>query len=65
MKRILIVDDEPSLIKGLRFNLQQQDGYTVDEALDGQQALDMFVPAGTRFEAPLPLPLLEPSLGSV
>ena len=44
MKRILIVDDEPSLIKGLRFNLQQQDGYTVDEALDGQQALDMFVP---------------------
>lgn len=44
MKRILIVDDEPSLIKGLRFNLQQQDGYTVDEALDGQQALDMFAP---------------------
>lgn len=44
MKRILIVDDEPSLIKGLRFNLEQQDGYTVDEALDGQQALDMFAP---------------------
>ncbi len=42
MKRILIVDDEPSLIKGLRFNLEQQDGYTVDEALDGIQALDMF-----------------------
>jgi len=41
MKRILIVDDEPSLIKGLRFNLEQQDGYTVDEALDGEQALDM------------------------
>jgi len=44
MKRILIVDDEPSLIKGLRFNLEQQDGYTVDEALDGQQALDVFAP---------------------
>ena len=44
MKRILIVDDEPSLIKGLRFNLEQQDGYIVDEALDGQQALDMFEP---------------------
>jgi len=44
MKRILIVDDEPSLIKGLRFNLEQQDGYTVDEALDGQQALEMFAP---------------------
>ena len=42
MKRILIVDDEPSLIKGLRFNLEQQDGYMVDEALDGEQALDMF-----------------------
>lgn len=42
MKRILIVDDEPSLIKGLRFNLEQQDGYTVDEALDGEQALEMF-----------------------
>ena len=44
MKRILIVDDEPSLIKGLRFNLEQQDGYTVDEALDGEQALEMFAP---------------------
>ncbi len=42
MKRILIVDDEPSLIKGLRFNLEQQDGYMVDEALDGEQALDKF-----------------------
>ncbi len=42
MKRILIVDDEPSLIKGLRFNLEQQDGYTVNEALDGEQALEMF-----------------------
>jgi two-component system response regulator VicR len=42
MKRILIVDDEPSLIKGLRFNLEQQDGYLVDEALDGEQALNMF-----------------------
>lgn len=44
MKRILIVDDEPSLIKGLRFNLEQQDGYTVDEALDGEQALEIFAP---------------------
>jgi len=42
MKRILIVDDEPSLIKGLRFNLEQQDGYMVDEALDGEQALEKF-----------------------
>mgnify|MGYP001019261964 FL=1 len=42
MKRILIVDDEPSLIKGLRFNLEQQDGYQVDEALDGEEALKKF-----------------------
>ena len=26
-KTILIVDDEPSVIKGLRFNLEQQEGY--------------------------------------
>lgn len=44
MKRILIVDDEPSLIKGLRFNLEQQDGFAVDEALDGEQALEKFAP---------------------
>lgn len=44
MKRILIVDDEPNLIKGLRFNLEQQDGYTVDEALDGEKALEKFEP---------------------
>jgi len=42
MKRILIVDDEPSLIKGLRFNLEQQDGYQVYEALDGEEALKKF-----------------------
>jgi len=41
-KKILIVDDEPSLIKGLRFNLQQQEGYFVDEACDGEEALDKF-----------------------
>jgi two-component system, OmpR family, response regulator VicR len=41
-KKILIVDDEPSLIKGLRFNLQQQEGYNVDEAVDGEEALEKF-----------------------
>ncbi len=41
-KRILIVDDEPSLVKGLRFNLEQQDGYSVDEASDGEIALAKF-----------------------
>ncbi len=37
--RILAVDDEPLILKGLRFSLEQ-DGYLVDEALDGQSALD-------------------------
>ncbi len=41
-KKILIVDDEPSLIKGLRFNLEQQEGYLVDEATDGEEALRKF-----------------------
>ena len=43
-KTILIVDDEPSLIKGLRFNLEQQEGYEVDAATDGEAALQLFEP---------------------
>ena len=38
--RILAVDDDPLILKGLRFSLEQ-DGYIVEEALDGQSALDM------------------------
>lgn len=41
-KRILIVDDEPNVIKGLRFNLEQQEGYEVDAAYDGENALSLF-----------------------
>ncbi len=41
-KRILIVDDEPTLVKGLRFNLAQQDGYEIDVAYDGEEALRKF-----------------------
>lgn len=37
--RILAVDDESMILKGLRFALEQ-DGYLVDEALDGQAALE-------------------------
>ena len=33
-KNILIVDDEPTLVKGLRFNLEQQEGYVIDVAYD-------------------------------
>lgn len=38
-RRILLVDDEPLIIKGLRFSLTQ-DGYEVDSACDGNEALE-------------------------
>ncbi len=37
--RILLVDDEPLIIKGLRFSLQQE-GYEIDQAVDGEEALE-------------------------
>lgn len=37
-KRILLVDDEPLILKGLRFALEH-DGYEADEALDGEEAV--------------------------
>ncbi|WP_459128930.1 response regulator transcription factor [Guggenheimella bovis] len=39
MDKILIVDDEPILLKGLKFSLGQE-GYIVDTAVDGQEAVD-------------------------
>lgn len=38
MKRILLVDDEPHIIRVLRLALENA-GYTVDEAYNGEQAL--------------------------
>ncbi|MBR6328832.1 MAG: response regulator transcription factor [Lachnospiraceae bacterium] len=38
-KKILIVDDEKLIVKGLRFSLEQ-DGMTVDAAYDGEEALE-------------------------
>jgi len=40
-KNLLIVDDEPAIIKGLKFSLEQ-DGYNIVEAYDGQEAVDKF-----------------------
>ncbi len=40
-KRILLVDDEPLMLKGLTYTLEQ-DGYETDTAVDGQEALDLF-----------------------
>ena len=39
--RILVVDDEKLLVKGIAFNLENE-GYEVDGAYDGQQALELF-----------------------
>lgn len=38
-QKILVVDDEKSIVKGIKFGLVQ-DGYEVDVAYDGQEALD-------------------------
>lgn len=38
-KKILVVDDEKSIVKGIKFGLVQDD-YDVDVAYDGQEALD-------------------------
>ncbi len=36
--KILVVDDEPLLVKGIRFNLESE-GYQVETASDGEQAV--------------------------
>ena len=37
--RILVVDDEKALVKGIKFNLENE-GHTVETAYDGQEALE-------------------------
>lgn len=39
-KKVLVVDDERLIVKGIRFSLEQE-GMQVDCAYDGQEALDM------------------------
>ena len=39
-KKVLVVDDEKLIVKGIRFSLEQ-DGMEVDYAYDGEQALEM------------------------
>ena len=39
-KRVLVVDDEKLIVKGIRFSLEQ-DGMQVDAAYDGEEALAM------------------------
>ena len=40
MTRVLVVDDEPQILRGMRTNLQAR-GYDVDTAADGETALDV------------------------
>ena len=40
MTRVLVVDDEPQILRGLRTNLVAR-GYDVDTAVDGETALDL------------------------
>ena len=40
-KRILLVDDEPLILKGLKYSLEQE-GYETDSAMDGEEALRKF-----------------------
>ena len=39
-KKVLVVDDEKLIVKGIRFSLEQ-DGMQVDCAYDGQEAIDL------------------------
>ena len=39
-KKVLVVDDEKLIVKGIRFSLEQ-DGMEVDCAYDGEEALRM------------------------
>ena len=40
-RKILIVDDEPLSVKGLKYSLEQ-DNYETDSAMDGEEALNKF-----------------------
>ena len=46
-KRILLVDDEPLILKGLKYTLEQE-GYETDVAMDGEEALAKF--QGSHFD---------------
>ena len=38
--KILVVDDEKLLVKGIKFNLEHE-GYQVESAYDGRMAVDL------------------------
>ena len=51
-KRILLVDDEPLIVMGLKYSLEQ-DNYDIDVAVDGEEAIEKF------FSSPCDLILLD------
>ena len=42
MPKILVVDDEKVLVKGIKFNLENE-GYQVEVGYDGEQAVELAV----------------------
>ncbi len=60
-KRILLVDDEPLILKGLKYTLEQE-GYETESAMDGEEALAMFESA--RFDLVL-LDVMLPGLDGI
>ena len=60
-KRILIVDDEPMIVKGLKYSLEQ-DGYETESASDGEEAVNTFF-AG-KFDLVL-LDVMLPGMGGI
>jgi DNA-binding response OmpR family regulator len=40
MPKILVVDDEKVLVKGIKFNLENE-GYEVEVGYDGEQAVEL------------------------
>ena len=51
MARVLVVDDEKLIVKGIRFSLEQ-DGMEVDCAYDGNEAIEKAKERGVRCGAP-------------
>jgi len=49
MMKILVVEDEQAIARGLRFNFEQE-GYDVDLAADGQTALDLHQQASPGYD---------------
>jgi len=50
MSRVLIVEDEAHLAKGLRFNLEAE-GHAVEVSGDGEDALELLLQRGENFDA--------------